>query len=151
MRFRKHSNITAIKALHRPVLHSHIKQAQLNVGERAFSRARALPEQRKEREGEGNLWYSDEKQEGKIMVILVLTEDNLTGLSAQGESRHMARVCSDKGNHSFRNPHTQKNCKEKCHIVNVKLLFMRNKPRQNKEEDFASSESLPIKTHPWVV
>lgn len=123
MRFRKHSNITAIKALHRPVLHSHIKQAQLNVGERAFSLARA--EQRKEREGEGNLWHSDEKQEGKILVILVLTEDNLTGLSAQGESRHMARVCSDKGNHSFRNPHTKKKkCKEKCHIVNVKLLFI---------------------------
>jgi len=27
---------------------------------------------------------------------------------------------------------------------------MRNKPRQKKEEDFASSKSLPIKTHPWV-
>jgi len=53
---------------------------------------RALPEQREEREGEGNLWYSDEKQKGKIMVILVLTEGNLTGFSAQGESRHMARV-----------------------------------------------------------
>lgn len=49
MRFRKHSNITAIKALHRPVLHSHIKQAQLNVGERAFSRARFTSRGRKER------------------------------------------------------------------------------------------------------
>jgi len=51
MRFKKHSNITAIKALHRAVLHSHIKQAQLNVGERAFSRARASRAEGRKRGG----------------------------------------------------------------------------------------------------
>lgn len=73
------------------------------------------------------MWYSDEKQEGKMMVILVLTEGNLTGLSAQGESCCMACVCSNKGNHSLRNPpkkKKKKNCEEKCHTVNVKLLFI---------------------------
>ncbi len=107
---RKHSNITVIRALHRPMLHGHIKQAWLNVGERALSlslsvslslASRSSSPQRKERVGEGNLWYSEEKREEKIMAILVLTEGILTGLSAQGESRRTAR---NKGNHSFRNP-----------------------------------------------
>lgn len=67
------------------------------------------------------MWYSDEKQEGKMMVILVLTEGNLTGLSAQGESCCMAFMCSNKGNHSLRNPPKKK--KKKTVKRNVTLLM----------------------------
>ncbi|KAK2874378.1 hypothetical protein Q8A67_021531 [Cirrhinus molitorella] len=52
-------------------------------------------QQRKERGvGEGNSWYYEEKRERKIMAILVLTEGNLTGLSARGKHNLLLLVNS---------------------------------------------------------